>query len=80
MTTEYKLEMISPIGIPKPYYIVRGQIVTEKDFEEASFGELMMGDRSVVHVCEMTPAEIIERFGNTLTPEQIESLKNYCNV
>jgi hypothetical protein len=73
----YKLEMINPVNIPTPYWVIKGQIVTEKQFEEESFADLMIGCRSVIHVCEMTPAEIIERFRDTLTPEQIEILKNH---
>lgn len=77
MESKHKFEIIYPANTFYPHYVFRGKVISEKQFNKLTFEELMIGDRSTVHVCEMTPAEIIERFGDTLTAEQIEYLKEH---
>lgn len=75
---ENKFEIIVPLVPPTAYYIFRGKQVTEKEFSERQFEELLITDiSSSVHTYYLKPSEIIERFSDTLTAEQLADLREH---
>jgi|HubBroStandDraft_2_1064218.scaffolds.fasta_scaffold559046_1 hypothetical protein len=76
---KYEFEIIDPdpVTASDRYYIVRGKAVTEETFITEEFLKMIIADRSYVHVIKLTPEEILERYSDALTPEQIEGIKNH---
>ena len=78
---DHKFEVIIPLVPPDAYYIFRGKQVTEKEFAKRQFEELVITDASSsVHTFYLTPAEVLEKFSDLLTREQIEKLKSYGSI
>ena len=81
MENKYKYEIVvpDPPSRSDEYYIINGQIITEEEFLSAQFRDDIIGYSSVTHVMYLPVEEILKRFGDTLTPEQIETLKKHQN-
>jgi hypothetical protein len=79
MENKYEFEIIDPDPITSldRYYIVRGKAVTEEMFNREEFLKMVIADGCYTHVIRLTPEEILERYSDALTPEQIEGIKNH---
>ena len=74
---DYEIILPDPITSLPEYYVVRGKPVTKEQFETRQLQDMLIGIDCYTHVVKLTPEEIIERYSNTLTAEQIETIKNH---
>lgn len=74
---DYEIILPDPTTSLPEYYVVRGKPVTKEQFRDIQFKDMIIGIDSYTHIVMLTPEEIIERYSNTLTAEQIETIKNH---
>jgi hypothetical protein len=74
---DYEIILPDPTTSLPEYYIVRGKAVTKEQFLDIQFKDMLIGIDCYTHVVKLTPEEILKRYSDTLSPEQIETIKNH---